>query len=836
MEFLLYSQQLISNGKFALVNDFKWNYTGVAWSFANGYATKSNAASGTLYQSGILHYGCDYRLIFKMSDRTAGTLTVKTITGGTTHLSTNSNQVHTVDFTVDSNSGEHYESLIFECDTNWDGKISNVSLIELPIYHRIDITEDTVIPLNFGVDDLIELNQRKTSFSNTITFLGTKNNDKVFNHIYKINTKSKFNPKIKTRVVIKDGVKFFDGIFSLDNITSENGVNYYEATVYGGTKNIFDALNNLKISDLDFSDYDHYYDITRIQKSWNNQISIGNSAVVTSPNTEITYTSPAIIGAANVVVDGYNRHEIEFAASHSFVADDEVYVDFTSGVDTSMFDQVVLSVPSATKIILKCTAVSFGSGGSITGTVKKKTFLGIGYWYPCVDYGTYNVYQSSGLLEVGEWYFIYKHNPGDDFFLTGSPTNSQGDFYQAIATTPLDWTNGSVLVKIGDHLDDLGNRDYSNGFTDLANVWTELDFMPHIFVREVWTKMFEFTGYQYNWGVIDSKLFKHLIIPIEPSVDLEADQLIVMNEHLPQMLLSDFFRSIINMFNVVPVLDKDNPKLINFISRNDIISSTPQNWNSKLDKEGTIKTTLTNSYLPKYYHFKYSDATDFYNTDYNTELGNINNETGLVNVIDRKHGDEYVPTGNEFSEDEKLVELSFTSSVIAEGELGYYSEAFSADETGNGVSREHADRIHIAGLRSGAINLLSVVYFADNLIPSTYYPYAGHIDNYLQPFPNHDLNFGKPLGLYFTPPAEFNNELWSENNLYNKYWKKYMTQLTDNSAKIVEMDLILNDTDINDLDFETLKQIDNNNLKLSSISDWDSTGEKRCKAEFLLIQ
>ena len=144
MEFLLYSQQLISNGKFALVNDFKWNYTGVAWSFANGYATKSNAASGTLYQSGILHYGCDYRLIFKMSDRTAGTLTVKTITGGTTHLSTTSNQVHTVDFTVDSNSGEHYESLIFECDTNWDGKISNVSLIELPLYHSIDITEDTV--------------------------------------------------------------------------------------------------------------------------------------------------------------------------------------------------------------------------------------------------------------------------------------------------------------------------------------------------------------------------------------------------------------------------------------------------------------------------------------------------------------------------------------------------------------------------------------------------------------------------------------------------------------------------------------------------------------------
>ena len=65
---------------------------------------------------------------------------------------------------------------------------------------------------------------------------------------------------------------------------------------------------------------------------------------------------------------------------------------------------------------------------------------------------------TSGTLSIGVTYEITNYVAGDDFLNVGSTNDQTGEVFQAIGTTPTDWTNGSELTDIsslfGDYLVD----------------------------------------------------------------------------------------------------------------------------------------------------------------------------------------------------------------------------------------------------------------------------------------------------------------------------------------------------------------------------------------------
>jgi hypothetical protein len=58
----------------------------------------------------------------------------------------------------------------------------------------LDLYEGVDIPLNYTILDIRQPEKRKTNFSKTIVLPGTKNNNRIFNHIYEIGADSTFNP------------------------------------------------------------------------------------------------------------------------------------------------------------------------------------------------------------------------------------------------------------------------------------------------------------------------------------------------------------------------------------------------------------------------------------------------------------------------------------------------------------------------------------------------------------------------------------------------------------------------------------------------------------------
>lgn len=862
---ILYRQQLVENPKFSLIPSYGWTINGSTWVKNKGSISKTNTVAGTLYQSDILFIGVQYRLRFNMYGRTTGTLSITNKAGGTTHLSTTLNQVHIIDFVADGTD------IIFNATSTWNGTISQVSLHQLPEYFELDLTEDIPVPMNFNIDDIFKVNQRKAAWSKSIVIPGTHNNNLAFNHIYKVNTDSLFNPSIKSRVILKNnGIPFFDGTLALDDYKKKIKDNIesieYSVSVVGELVSIYDKLGDLTIKDLDFSEYNHVYGIERAYGSWFNDITINGATG--QANTINTYTSPTVTALTNVVVDGYNRPEFTFASAHAFAVGDEIFYDAPVplvGTGIFSFDQTVLQVTASNKIVLACTQKTPFSG-SPAGTMSKRQLAGFGYWYPCVNYGTWmkNWYASgflggTGLLEIGQTYIIKTYNTGDDFTNVGAVSNTGGEIFTATGTTPTLWTGPTVLTTFrdisitNDKLQSKFGTDDTSVYGDTGSYWEIYDFVPHIFLWEVFAKMLELIDYEYICPFFDSKIFRRLIIPLEQTyanTGLTDGDNIVINDFLPGIKLKDVLNTILNMFNLVIKPDDEDKDTLEFINRGEFFDNAKVVWTKKLQSSEQLNIKLMNRDLPKIYNFKYKDGGDFYNIQYNSDFGDQSNDAGLVNIVDRKYGDYILEARSDFLSSENKIELIFETSVLSGYNVSpnlstqFMSVGYSADaNTGDNIKRSKLNKIHIAGMAyTNSMNFISLFNPGDNKMQCSFYPYAGHIDNFYQPIPTHDLGFGIPLAVYFNysdPTSPINTDLsnpdWDTNCLYNKYWKRYIEAIVDYRSKTVEGTFKLNSKDIYNLDFQSPVQVGDLTMKLNKVKDWDSNGSGLCKCEFLTI-
>ncbi len=117
----------------------------------------------------------------------------------------------------------------------------------------------------------------------------------------------------------------------------------------------------------------------------------------------------------------------------------------------------------------------------------------------------------------------------------------------------------------------------------------------------------------------------------------------------------------------------------------------------------------------------------------------------------------------------------------------------------------------------------------------TQYPYAGHLDN---PYdPTFDLNWFVPKQLYYD--FSYGNKFdlsYSNNNIYNTYWKKYIEEITDKNSKILECFLALRPYDYNELNFRKNYYIDGSYWRLLKVTDFDAVGEATTKCTFLKVE
>ena len=146
--------------------------------------------------------------------------------------------------------------------------------------NRLDLSKDLSSEFTYAIDDIQDFSSRNTNFSKTIILPGNAINNKLFGHIFEFTSSNFYNPtadnvgynfnasKSASCVIYVDKIQVFKGIIRLLEITIDRGTIEYECVVFGELGGFITALNNDKLEDLDFSQYDHLWTRRNMTDSW----------------------------------------------------------------------------------------------------------------------------------------------------------------------------------------------------------------------------------------------------------------------------------------------------------------------------------------------------------------------------------------------------------------------------------------------------------------------------------------------------------------------------------------------------------------------------------------
>ena len=308
---------------------------------------------------------------------------------------------------------------------------------------------------------------------------------------------------------------------------------------------------------------------------------------------------------------------------------------------------------------------------------------------------------------------------------------------------------------------------------------------------------------------------------------LEAGANINIKQFLPDMTCLDFFKGIINMFNLYmkPIPGEENKVYIEPLNDFYNGSNNSINWTSKLDESKEIKVTPTINFASKEYSFEYQDDKDFFNAQYTED-------------VTRQYGSKSVMSGSQLAKGETKIKLPFSNKLLAKipntDLIVPRNFQVKTDEDGISEVVSKRGKSFIVQIKKGIVGTMQTgewIHVNELSVSTTRssYPYVGHLDDIDNP--TFDLQFEIPDFVYYDITAGTN---YTTNNLYI-FHENFIRELIDRNGKMLSCSLRLNSNDINSLDFGDLINIDGVVYRLQKISDYNSNTDNSTKAELIRI-
>ena len=298
-----------------------------------------------------------------------------------------------------------------------------------------------------------------------------------------------------------------------------------------------------------------------------------------------------------------------------------------------------------------------------------------------------------------------------------------------------------------------------------------------------------------------------------PVVDIK------MSDCLPNMKMRDFFMSLVKMFNLYVY---DNPFKTNdlIIEPMDLFYGSKtkyKDWTYLLDRDSDIEIVPMNELDIKSYNFKYTEDNDYFNEQYKEETKEI-------------FGEETISFVNDFSNEDKEIQISFSPTPISNMFIGNRVAPFFTSIENNVVSPlRPKPRILFYTGKKGCFNYQLKDDPTDTSpVNLTEYAYCGMWDD---PFnPQYDLAFGTAQKVYYNPPV------YPNNTLVDLWYDTTFNEITDLNGKLLKGNFYLSVKEISDFDFRDLIYIDGQYWRVNKIEDYDPVSiDKLTKVELYRI-
>jgi hypothetical protein len=697
-------------------------------------------------------------------------------------------------------------------------------MIELIIKgSAIDLGEGIDIALNKTIADIRNPETRSSDFSKTITIPGTANNNKAFNHIFDvandITGSGQFNPDFNPNkkadcTLLVDGMPQITGFIRMTEIVINDGRIEYNCTIHGEAANLFTDLENAKLNELDFSEYNHTCNIINIKDSWDNKIQVNGSDVSfaygngyvwtqvlpkrTILNTDINEWkaddhTPALY--AKTIVDkifadkGYKYTADSFFTSDRFK---RLIIPFANnGLDnssTAVTDRLFQAESTGTTFTTGTTdytipfgndsaSGNFDNGGNYnTSTFEYTVPVGARYTFYFVPKITFTA--ATPLAQVVAPYLIVNFrvnglDKGINFVGANTTSNSSWTFSNPVSYSA-DFQQGDVIKIVA------GTVEYvdSNGITDSIQYGT-------LSVAQ--------ETYFFNGSSAASIVYNETV-----------DFGFFFGDKNTQ---KDFLLSIVKLFNLY--IEQTEAKTLRFVTRDDFYNGVNKDWSKLLDYDQPHQILPMGELQNNPYVFTYKEGVDYGSKQHKDKTGRV-------------YGDRTLRIDNDFVKSEKKVEVSFASTTLYNKDNKFFSLA--SNDQG-----KHTDDLRI--LYYNGLRQVPTYFFYDETKPANpnlqFYPVSVHMDDpYNMQF---DLSFGIPP--FAVLPLGFS---YSNQNLVNVYYYKTIAEIIDKNSKLFRGYFRITPNEFANIRFNSLYFFEGQYWRLNKVIDFNPTEEGLTECEFLL--
>ena len=713
---------------------------------------------------------------------------------------------------------------------------------------QVDLTESVSLPITKTIIDIREPEKRQSDYSKTITLPGTSNNNKIFNHIFKldrstinetsINYQPDFNPNLKVDAILyRSGIPQITGYLQLNNIKRTDGDIEYEVIIIGKFANMFQDLGEKNLNELDLSAYSHDWTRDNIVNSWATSIIKNNATYVNFnvsgvPNgegyvyplidrgnsvgfNELTYPLSTMYPSVYVkqIVDsifseaGY-RYESAFFNSDRFK---RLIVPFSGGefrmseaeVEDRTFDVSIATPYSFAQTANLAQLVLFDtlnkdttpSGFDISTDIftMPNTLNGVNTYRCFLNLELQNV--SGGSLASGSFTAVslsiirttslgIRNVLGVNNISISTSLLANG----ASVTATIDVQSNEAMINLGDE------------------VYCELILVPVGYTASNIILTAEADSFFFN---SPSSLYQE-----GSSVNISS----VLPEKVKQ---SDFITWLIRAFNLYYQVDQIDSKKFIIEPRDEFYLNEFEDITSYLDVSKEIDIAPMGLLDFRNFEMQYKEDNDEFNKKYQ-EVYREAYATKKFNV------------NNDFIKGDKTVQLGFSASPLSDSK--YHTRIMTKIRpedftTGKKDMPTYNLRMLYYGGIVNDVTGFILTYGASG--SSTYqFPYAGMLDDVYTP--TFDLGCGLSRAINYGSFVRDGVQL-TDANLFNLYWKRTIEEITDKDSKVVTAYFKFSPLQLSKLSFRKFYQIDKQFYRLHSV-EYDLSSKDTTKVQFLKLK
>lgn len=741
--------------------------------------------------------------------------------------------------------------------------------IQLGSLGFLDVSEDVILPLTFSIAEIQDISKRQGSYSKTIQLPGTSQNNFLFGNLFDANTKqATFKANKRTPcTILQNSIPILNGYLQLVNIikltpSQENQDQeiLYEVLVVDGTSNLYLDLSDRLLSDLTgWEKYTHQYNIANILATSAHTANDIYTYILTE-NTQSTYGltdfQPAIYAKSymdRIFIDAGYSYEWDSLYDNNF---DKLIIPYNGDIPISTTNQgskFRASMSASTQFVISAITTGnivpeiqllFPDETTPPNTDPDNLFDGFSYTSPkdlnieFVERIEYKVEISapkhcfwfpnsvilSGITtnDASKLAINLTNNIGDQSLNVSLPIND-ANFYSNTLLQTAQGQTGAVFYEIQSGITLVQDIAISPEFRCLANLntgdtinsWVDASFK---YEGGFWLE-FGTLAPLANADIprirvtIGSTNTLHNYFYTNISNFLSLDEDVLLRNFIPKNTLQkEFLKSIFTMFNLYAVTDKDISNKLILKTRDEFYDFGPVlDWSNKftVDKDSELQ------FLPdlqnKKFLFTYKSDSDIYNKEYTNVTGEI-------------YGQLLYEFDNDFVKDTKEITTIFSPTPSV---LNYQLMVPTIN------SRAPKNNIRILWYNgwitppNGGIWRLYNLQNQSLTIYSSY-PSAGHFNNSYEP--TDDINFGQ---------TQYLNDQdlvlsITDNNLYNKYYKRFISQI--NSGKLLKGRFNLDEMDISNLDFSSKIWIYDTYWIINKITDYSAGVKELTQVELISLE